>query len=318
MPLELIQPETCSLFPPEESTGPVTVLVVDDCSFDRHVVGRLLDKMEGVRVAFAANGREGLQAVERESPAVLFTDLVMPDMEGLALVEQVRERHPEIPVVLMTAYGNEETAVRALRAGATNYIPKKDLARDLRPTLRRILELTASSRERRRILERAVGRESAFEIENDPSLIMPLLKHIQEDLAELELCDSIGFLQVGVALQEALTNAMFHGNLEVSSDLRQQDERLYDDLVKARSEIEPYASRQLRVKVQIDRNAACFVVSDEGPGFDVSLFNRPVDPLDLNRIGGRGLLLIRTFMDQVSFNERGNQITMIKRRKSAA
>jgi anti-sigma regulatory factor (Ser/Thr protein kinase) len=55
-------------------------------------------------------------------------------------------------------------------------------------------------------------------------------------------------------------------------------------------------------------------VSDDGPGFDTAIFDRPVQAEDLNRIGGRGLLLIRTFMDKVSFNTTGNQITMVKYR----
>ena len=66
--------------------------------------------------------------------------------------------------------------------------------------------------------------------------------------------------------------------------------------------------------MQLDRDAARFVVADDGPGFDTALFDRPVQPDDLARIGGRGLLLIRTFMDQVSFNSAGNQITMVKYR----
>ena len=63
--------------------------------------------------------------------------------------------------------------------------------------------------------------------------------------------------------------------------------------------------------MQLDRDAARFVVADDGPGFDTTLFDRPVEPDDLTRIGGRGLLLIRTFMDQVSFNAGGDQITMV-------
>ena len=76
--------------------------------------------------------------------------------------------------------------------------------------------------------------------------------------------------------------------------------------------LEPYCSRHIRVQVQLDRDAARFVVADDGPGFDTTLFNRPVEPEDLARIGGRGLLLIRTFMDQVTFNAGGDQITMVK------
>ena len=53
------------------------------------------------------------------------------------------------------------------------------------------------------------------------------------------------------------------------------------------------------------------MVRDEGPGFDTSILDRPIDPEDIMRIGGRGFLLIRTFMDEVSFNPDGNRITLI-------
>ena len=120
--------------------------------------------------------------------------------------------------------------------------------------------------------------------------------------------------QIAISLQEALTNALYHGNLELSSDLRQHDEREFDDLAECRRVQEPYRSRRIRVQVQLDCDAARFVVADDGPGFDTAVFDRPIEPDDLIRIGGRGLLLIRTFMDGVSFNSAGNQITMIKHR----
>ena len=66
------------------------------------------------------------------------------------------------------------------------------------------------------------------------------------------------------------------------------------------------------MQVYFDRDGARFVITDDGPGFDTSLFDQPVKPEDLGRIGGRGLLLIRTFMDKVSFNHTGNQISMEK------
>jgi CheY-like chemotaxis protein len=291
-----------------------TVLVVDDSALDRHLVGKLLESMEDVRVVYASDGRESLAVIEREAPAVILTDLVMPDMEGLELVQRVRCQHPHISVILMTAFGSEEAAVRSLRAGAANYIPKKDLARDLPATLRRVMTIAAMTRERRRIFGCLVRRESAFRLDNDPDLIMALLKLLQEEFEAMNLCDHTGQLQVRIALQEALTNALFHGNLEVSSDLRQDDEVAFDRMVAQRRGQEPYRSRCIRVQVQLDRDVARFVISDDGPGFDTSVFGKPVQPEDVTRIGGRGLLLIRTFMDQVTFNATGNQISMIKYR----
>jgi CheY-like chemotaxis protein len=296
---------------PTETT---TILVVDDSAFDRQLVSQLLGPMPGTRVVYAADGREGLAAIEHEAPSVILTDLIMPDMGGLELVQRVRADHPEISVILMTAFGSEEVAMQTLRAGAANYIPKRDLARDLPTTLRRVLNVACLTRERTRILRCLVRRESVFLLDSDPGLIAALLKLIHEELDGLDFGDPTGRIQITIALQEALTNALYHGNLELSSDLRQHDEREFDDLAECRVVQEPYRSRRIRVQVQLDRDAARFVVADDGPGFDIALFDRPVQPDDLARIGGRGLLLIRTFMDGVSFNSSGNQITMIKHR----
>jgi DNA-binding NarL/FixJ family response regulator len=308
----------CTAPTPGKSTNKEsTVLVADDSAFDRHLISQLLESMADVRVVHASDGQSGLAALEREAPDVLLTDLVMPEMEGLELVKQVRALYPEIAVILVTAFGSEEVAMRALRAGAANYIPKKHLARDLVPTLRQVLSISAMTRSRRKILRSMVRRESAFVLESDPELIMPLLKLLQEEIEGISICDSTGQVQVVVALQEALCNALYHGNLEVSSELRQDDERHFDLLAQERLGLEPYRSRRIRVHAQLDRDAARFVVGDDGPGFDTTIADRPVQTDELSQIGGRGLLLIRTFMDQVSFNKTGNQITMVKYRKPA-
>ena len=63
------------------------------------------------------------------------------------------------------------------------------------------------------------------------------------------------------------------------------------------------------------RHIAAFAIEDQGPGFDVAKVPDPTCPENLFRVGGRGLLLIRSFMSSVHFNERGNKITLVKRRK---
>ncbi len=104
----------------------------------------------------------------------------------------------------------------------------------------------------------------------------------------------------------------FMGTWKWSSDLRQDDERLFEELADARRGQEPYCSRRIHVHVELDREAVRFIVADDGPGFDTAIFDRPPRAEDLHRIGGRGLLLIRTFMDHVSFNSAGNSLTMVK------
>jgi anti-sigma regulatory factor (Ser/Thr protein kinase) len=77
----------------------------------------------------------------------------------------------------------------------------------------------------------------------------------------------------------------------------------------------PYTSRRVLVCTDIGRDEVSWTVRDQGKGFDPRAVPDPTDPKNLDRSHGRGLLLIRTFMDSVSHNEAGNEITMIKRRK---
>lgn len=294
-------------------SGPQTVLVVDDYPVERRKACALVAKIPGMAAAEAEGGAEALEAVARDRPAVILTDLQMSGMDGLALVEEVRRRHPEIPVVLMTAHGNEEVAMRAIRAGAVDYVPKRSLAADLAPTLQRILAVASTNRRRERLRGAMVAQSSRFELENDTHLMAPLVEMLQEDLAGMGLGDETAHMRVGVALHEALANALYHGNLEIDSSLRQEDEKLFYGEAERRRHLDPYRSRTIHVDASLDRTAATYVVRDEGPGFDATALDRPMEPEDMMQIGGKGLLLIRAFMDEVSFNASGNQITMVKR-----
>jgi len=86
------------------------------------------------------------------------------------------------------------------------------------------------------------------------------------------------------------------------------------ELIARRRRESPYADRRLHVRGRFDRAAAVYIIRDEGPGFDPATLPDPTDPDNLRRIGGRGLMLIRTFMDEVTFNAPGNEITLTKYR----
>jgi anti-sigma regulatory factor (Ser/Thr protein kinase) len=149
-------------------------------------------------------------------------------------------------------------------------------------------------------------------------LIPPLIGHLQENLNRMNLCDEIGRIRVSVALQEALVNAIQHGNLEISSSLREKDEQTYYSLIESRRKEKPFRMRRVHIVAKESPAEAAYVVRDEGPGFNPQTLPDPTEPSNLERCYGRGLLLIRTFMDEVYHNETGNQITLIKRRDREA
>jgi CheY-like chemotaxis protein/anti-sigma regulatory factor (Ser/Thr protein kinase) len=300
------------------------VLVVDDAATERCRAGAMLEKSRepgavdeptGIAVRQAANGIEALVAIEREPPDVVVTDLKMPVMDGLELVEKIRGKYPLIPVVIMTAYGNEDVAIEALQRGAASYVSKKNLARDLLNTVSQVLSASRTARDQQRVQHRLQRTESHVVLENDPTLVPPLIAYLRDNLRRLNLCDETGLIRVTMALGEALINAIQHGNLEVSSGLRDDDEHVYHRLLEERRQMKPFCDRRVFVTARETPTEVVYIIRDEGPGFDPAVLPDPTAPVNLERASGRGLLLIRTFMDQVDHNALGNQITMVKRRE---
>ena len=98
------------------------------------------------------------------------------------------------------------------------------------------------------------------------------------------------------------------------STLRENDHNEFHQLARKRSQEAPYQSRRIKVLAQFGDDEVCFVVRDQGPGFNPSTLPDPTSPQYLDRPSGRGLLLMRAFMDDVQFNETGNEVTLVKRR----
>lgn len=299
--------------PPENLPTMTSALVVDDSAMDRRRVGSLL-KNAGFTVSFAENGKQALELLAQGLPDIVVTDLQMAEIDGLELVAAIRQLYPAVPVLLMTAHGSEEIAVKALQRGAASYVPKRSLAKELVVTIQSILEVTQTQKPSRHVFDWMAHTESLFVLEgNDVAMSRPLISHLEVSLTRLKIVDETALIQVGMALREAIINAMQHGNLEVSSALREEPSNAFFDLIEERRRTPPYKDRRVYVTARETRVDVTYVVADEGPGFDPSALPDPTDLMQLEKVSGRGLLLIRTFMDEVRHNARGNEITMIKR-----
>ncbi len=156
----------------------------------------------------------------------------------------------------------------------------------------------------------------SFVLENDPALIPAVVTQLMEAACGCSLFDEMTAERVAMAVHEAILNGMHHGNLELDSLLRQGDEKRYQRLAATRRRTPPYQGRQVHVQARFGPDAAVFVIRDEGRGFDHDRLPDPTQPPSLQPPIGRGLLLIRSFMDEVSFNETGTEITLIKRRSN--
>jgi CheY-like chemotaxis protein/anti-sigma regulatory factor (Ser/Thr protein kinase) len=292
------------------------ILVVEDSSVDRMLMGGLLAKEASLDVEFASDGQEALDRIAQPNgfdPDIVVTDLQMPNLDGLQLVKQLRDSRPSLPVVLVTSHGSEKIAFDALRAGAVNYTPKSLLKTDLVRTVKQVLQMAGRMKYTHDTEKFPAPKQVAFVLENESSLIGPTIEHLQENLPSWSDRDR---LQIGMAMDEALVNAMHHGNLEVDSSLREsEDEKRYYELIRMRKNISPFCHRRVRVEAEFSDDHICVQISDDGLGFNPQKIEDPTSEENLHKLSGRGLFLIRAFMDQVAHNMTGNQITMTKLRK---
>jgi CheY-like chemotaxis protein len=232
-------------------------------------------------------------------------DLVLADPgmfrgAGSQEIAYLREKHPRLPILLVTADSDRQSTLKALVLGAASFIPRGRAARDLPQTIafRQLSECLRASR-----LELTIG--------NDPRMIPVVVTHLQDHAAMYSICDPRDLIQVGVALDEALINSLVHGNLEISSELREH-EGTYEKQIQQRLSEPPYCHRSVFVSAEFTPVAARFVIRDEGPGFDPTQLPDPTDPENLLRPYGRGVLLMRAFMHDVAYNARGNEVTLTR------
>ena len=136
---------------------PTILIIEDDPDGARSVSEVAADA--GFDVTLAVNGRDGLERFREHTPDVVLTDLVLPDIDGIEVLDRAQRLDREVPVIVMTAYGSVDSSVRAMRSGAYDYITKPLDLDDLQSKLRRAAE---TSRLRRQVDQLSASVRSRF------------------------------------------------------------------------------------------------------------------------------------------------------------
>ena len=290
------------------------ILLIENHAVDRNHVAELFSAQADWQLEFAVTQQQAFDWIQLAFPDLIITALEPPEVDGVEIVKEVRLRHPRVPVVLITSKGCEQMAVEALKEGATSFSPRESLDHDLVRTVSHVLEVSRRLTYTHDTTKMPAPQTAAFVLENDLTLIGPLIEHLQNNLHSWSDKDR---LQIGMAMDEALINAMHHGNLEVDSSLRNDDYDQYYEKVRERRCKPPFCYRRVRLEAEFSDQHLCVQISDEGPGFDPKVVPDCRSDENLNKVSGRGLFLIRSFMDQVAHNQNGNQITMTKLRRES-
>ena len=155
-----------------------TILIVEDEAKMRRLLELNLGE-DGFKTLSAADAETGLQLLASQPVDLVLTDLKLPGMSGLELLQSIKQQHAALPVVVMTAFGSVETAVDAMKAGATDYVLKPFSLAEMRMVVRKELDVSRL-REENRSLRHALGEKYSH-----PNIVARSAK-MQEVLAVVE------------------------------------------------------------------------------------------------------------------------------------
>ena len=128
------------------------ILVVDDEPLVRSSLSELLT-LSGYTVSTAGNGKEALELLRGYTADIIITDIKMPEMDGIQLLNQIKNRHPEVPVILITSYGSIDSAVEAMKQGAYDYITKPIVDSEIKIVIERLMQQRQLQEENIRLKE---------------------------------------------------------------------------------------------------------------------------------------------------------------------
>ncbi|HZD40766.1 MAG TPA: response regulator, partial [Terriglobales bacterium] len=156
----------------------IRILVVDDEPSQRELVSGYLKK-QGYEVFIAASGDQALELFRRQPVELILTDQRMPNLSGLDLLKAARAINPETQGVVMTAFGNVETAVDAMKSGAADYLTKPLHLEELRQKIQRIAEQHRLYAENRALREELQSRHRIEGIIGESGQMIEVISLVQ-------------------------------------------------------------------------------------------------------------------------------------------
>jgi len=289
---------------------------VDDQEALRTLLARLLER-EGFDPLQAEDGTKAVELYKTESPLVVVSDIMMPKMDGLTLLTEIRRIDRNATVILMTGQGNEDVLLKALRGGATNFFKKPFAVRELIEEIRKVVEFRLEAARSSLFSPLLVEETKTFVMPRADSPFFPIINQITLQLPCILPTEDILNLKIGI--EEVITNAIEHGNLGISFEEKSkaiQEGRLAD-LIAQKGRESDAAGRSVRISSRLSPERFELSVRDDGGGFDWR--NLPaVEPENLLAFNGRGLFLTKIYFDGVAFNDAGNEVTLTKNRTRPA
>jgi anti-sigma regulatory factor (Ser/Thr protein kinase) len=162
------------------------------------------------------------------------------------------------------------------------------------------------------------AEQTTLHIPSQPEWIAPTVEYLKDKAILCGACHEARANKLMLALHEALTNSIVHGNLELSSDLKEQSDNAFAEALAARSVDPHYGTRMVEVRIDYNGERCRWTFTDQGKGFDVErALARAANPdPEMLLSSGRGILLMRAFLDDVRYEVGGRRVVLTLARPS--
>lgn len=295
------------------NTAKARILIADDQDALRALLSRMLLR-EGFEPIEAKDGQNAIDLYRSLKPPVVLSDIVMPKMDGLTLLQEIKKIDPGAAVILMTGHGNEEMLLKALQGGATNFFKKPFNVKTLIQEIKKVLQYKVEEVRSYLFSPFLVEETKAFTLTTGDPQYHPIINQIALQLPCL-LADS-EILNLKIGIEEMIVNAIEHGNLGIGfAEKNDAMERgKLGDLLAERLRDGNNSAKKVSISSRLTPEAFSIRIRDEGSGFDWR--NLPeLLPENLLTYSGRGIFLTKIYYDEVEYNESGNEVTLLKRKK---
>ncbi len=287
------------------------ILIVEDDYASRLFLESLLES-NGYEFRSAENGIEGLNIFDEYNPDIVLTDIKMPIMDGLELLEAIRDKNSDAIVVIVTAFGSENYAIQALHLGANNYLKKPVASQDLLRLLKKYKAVISGKYSPESLPGKLINRTFSLEFK---SIFTKIPKIVDKIMVESAVdIDNSEKVNIELGLVELITNAVEHGNLGISYIEKQKalDAGNLSELFDERVHNEKYKNRKIKVDFFADREKYRWTITDEGEGFDWKSIPDPTDQKHILELNGRGIFISKFLFDKIEYSGKGNIVTATK------
>lgn len=263
------------------------ILIIDDDEAILRVLSKFLE-LEGHKVTSVLKSVDALEVFKKNVFDLVITDMYMSEMDGLDVIRNFKDVNMNVPIIILTAAGTISNVIQSLKLGAFNYMTKPFNINEVREIVNKALLTSFIHQSQKGFISFFTQSYSKFRVPSLIDYLNPVVFYINH------LVDFFGFKslwQIQLAVTEAFTNAVVHGN--------KNDQ-----------------SKNVEIELLFEKDLVKISILDEGTGFKIPDLKEYKLNDDIYASSGRGIFLMNSYMDELLFNDKGNRITMIKRRDS--